>query len=106
MGSKAWKLLMSLDPRRVVRRSGAEERRSHRPSAISCLKGLGPMSPRAHPIDLGLSLPPRGRGVFPRKEVIQPHLPVRLPCYDFVPIAGSTLDGCPLALIHISEPTR
>ena len=25
-----------------------------------------------------------------RKEVIQPHLPVRLPCYDFVPIAGPT----------------
>jgi len=25
--------------------------------------------------------------------VIQPHLPVRLPCYDFVPIAGSALDG-------------
>ena len=31
----------------------------------------------------------------PRKEVIQPHLPVRLPCYDFVPIAGPALDGCP-----------
>ena len=30
---------------------------------------------------------------LPRKEVIQPHLPVRLPCYDFVPIAGSALDG-------------
>ena len=29
-----------------------------------------------------------------RKEVIQPHLPVRLPCYDFVPIAGPALDGC------------
>jgi hypothetical protein len=28
-----------------------------------------------------------------RKEVIQPHLPVRLPCYDFVPIAGPTFDG-------------
>ena len=25
-----------------------------------------------------------------RKEVIQPHLPVRLPSYDFVPIAGPT----------------
>jgi len=25
--------------------------------------------------------------------VIQPHLPVRLPCYDFVPIAGSTFDS-------------
>jgi hypothetical protein len=28
-----------------------------------------------------------------RKEVIQPHLPVRLPCYDFVPIADPTFDG-------------
>src|SRR3954467_7116978 len=28
-----------------------------------------------------------------KKEGIQPHLPVRLPCYDFVPIAGPTFDG-------------
>ena len=28
-----------------------------------------------------------------RKEVIQPHLPVRLPCYDFVRIARPTFDG-------------
>jgi hypothetical protein len=34
-----------------------------------------------------------GRQVLLRKEVIQPHLPVRLPCYDFVPIAGPTFDG-------------
>jgi len=27
--------------------------------------------------------------------VIQPHLPVRLPCYDFVPITNPTFDGCP-----------
>ena len=33
--------------------------------------------------------------VFPRKEVIQPHLPVRLPCYDFTPITDPTLDACP-----------
>ena len=30
-----------------------------------------------------------------RKEVIQPHLPVRLPCYDFVPIADPTFDSSP-----------
>ena len=29
-----------------------------------------------------------------RKEVIQPHLPVRLPCYDFTPITDFTLDAC------------
>ena len=28
-----------------------------------------------------------------RKEVIQPQLPLRLPCYDFTPITDPTLDG-------------
>ena len=28
-----------------------------------------------------------------RKEVIQPHLPIRLPCYDFTPIIYPTLGG-------------
>ena len=38
---------------------------------------------------------------LPRKEVIQPHVPVRLPCYDFVPIAGSALGSClPCGLAH------
>ena len=36
-----------------------------------------------------------------RKEVIQPHLPVRLPCYDFVPIASPTFDhSLPCGLGH------
>ena len=36
-----------------------------------------------------------------RKEVIQPHLPVRLPCYDFVPIASPTFDrSLPYRLGH------
>jgi len=33
-----------------------------------------------------------------RKEVIQPHLPVRLPCYDFAPITDFTLDAYKAAL--------
>ena len=38
---------------------------------------------------------------FPRKEVIQPHLPVRLPCYDFTPITDPTFDGSlPYGLGH------
>ena len=28
-----------------------------------------------------------------RKEVIQPHLPVRLPCYDLALVTSLTLDG-------------
>ena len=31
--------------------------------------------------------------IFPRKEVIQPQLPLRLPCYDFTPIIDPTFDG-------------
>ena len=35
---------------------------------------------------------------FLRKEVIQPHLPIRLPCYDFTPVIGSTFDSSLLAV--------
>ena len=35
---------------------------------------------------------------LPRKEVIQPQVPLRLPCYDFTPITGQTLDGSLLAV--------
>jgi hypothetical protein len=39
--------------------------------------------------------------VLPRKEVIQPHLPVRLPCYDFTPVTSPTFDGSlPCGLGH------
>ena len=33
-----------------------------------------------------------------RKEVIQPHLPVRLPCYDFTPLTRRTFGTVPLAV--------
>ncbi len=64
-------------------------------------------------IDLRCGLPPNNtppvcfhkRNAFPentprilRKEVIQPHLPIRLPCYDFVPLAPRTFDGSLLAV--------
>ena len=48
---------------------------------------------------INASTPPKGRDSdLPRKEVIQPHLPVRLPCYDFVPVTNPTFDGCLLAV--------
>ncbi len=48
-----------------------------------------------------VSWSPHAMRLFPRKEVIQPHLPVRLPCYDFTPIADPTFDGClPCGLAH------
>ena len=47
-----------------------------------------------HPQNADAPLVPHKNGL-PRKEVIQPHLPVRLPCYDFVPIANPTFDPSP-----------
>ncbi len=35
------------------------------------------------------------RGCLLRKEVIQPLVPQRLPCYDFIPITTHTLGGPP-----------
>ena len=39
-----------------------------------------------------------GTSVLLRKEVIQPHLPIRLPCYDFTPIANPTFGHALLAV--------
>jgi hypothetical protein len=45
-------------------------------------------SPRNRRLDT-----PKGCQMLLRKEVIQPHLPVRLPCYDLVLITDPTFDG-------------
>ena len=37
-------------------------------------------------------------GFFLRKEVIQPQVPLRLPCYDFTPVADPTVVACLLAV--------
>ena len=37
-----------------------------------------------------------------RKEVIQPQVPLRLPCYDFTPIIAHTLGAC---LLAVSAPS-
>ena len=36
--------------------------------------------------------------LFLRKEVIQPQVPLQLPCYDFTPVADLTVVGCFLAV--------
>ena len=36
--------------------------------------------------------------ILHRKEVIQPHLPIRLPCYDLTPIIEPTFGHCLLAV--------
>ena len=49
---------------------------------------------RIQPISVGA----QRYGRFSRKEVIQPHLPIRLPCYDFTPVMKLTVVGAPLAV--------
>ena len=39
---------------------------------------------------------------FSRKEVIQPHLPIRLPCYDFTPVTNPAVVS---ALPKVKLPT-
>lgn len=48
-------------------------------------------------LELSEALPRSRRGAFDqilRKEVIQPQVPLRLPCYDFTPVADPTVVSC------------
>ena len=53
-------------------------------------------------IDLGMNPTISRQGFLPRKEVIQPHLPIRLPCYDFTPVIDLTFGGW---LLAVASPT-
>ena len=78
----------------VFQNSAARRRRGrHSFQASSATGRLAPSTGRA---PTGVRAP-----VFPRKEVIQPQLPLRLPCYDFTPIIDPTFDGSlPYGLGH------
>ena len=45
---------------------------------------------------------PYSNSFFLRKEVIQPHLPIRLPCYDFTPVIRPAFGG---SLLAVGSPT-
>ena len=75
------RLLRSLRFRFI--RNGGDSKTSLQQPACICLRKHNPL----------LSLRSVYR-VFPRKEVIQPHLPVRLPCYDFTPVTNPALGRC------------
>ena len=40
---------------------------------------------------------------FLRKEVIQPHLPIRLPCYDFTPVISPAFGSSLLAVRSLTS---
>ena len=100
-------------PREEPSASGRSLKTQQRESRGSSREGATPATSRSTysgepehrtvPKDHRTSRTPAGvtAPAFPRKEVIQPHLPVRLPCYDFTPIIDPTFDGC---LLAVSSP--
>ncbi len=52
-----------------------------------------------------LRTPLRSRSRLFRKEVIQPQVLLRLPCYDFTPIMSHTLGACLLAVSAATSST-
>ena len=69
---------------------------SYRPVPWSANR-LHAVSELTQPISVGA----RTDRLFSRKEVIQPHLPIRLPCYDFTPVMNLTVVG---ALLAVRQP--
>ena len=71
--------------------SGRTLKTIQRAETTSCLSTL--LNEAFASIDLRMSAPAFAFALLLRKEVIQPHLPIRLPCYDFTPVIDLTL-GC------------
>ncbi len=64
----------------------------HRKSSVTNTLGTFFRKPRVFVVA------PKSLLVLLKKEVIQPHLPIRLPCYDFTPFTSFTLVVCFLAV--------
>ena len=67
-------------------------------SSLSTLSSVRPMDS-----ELRVPSPNPLRPFLPRKEVIQPHLPIRLPCYDFTPVIGLTFGSWLLAVTSLTS---
>ena len=68
-----------------------------------CFTGHG--TPRGPPFSECRSLVRTSGNALPlsQKEVIQPHLPIRLPCYDFTPIINPTFGSWLLAVASLTS---
>ena len=76
--------------------SGRTLKTIQRAETTSCLFGFPLLSSR---LDRPrMSAPDFSFALLLRKEVIQPHLPIRLPCYDFTPVIDLTLGCWPLSV--------
>ncbi len=77
-----------------------QRKRAAKPITDLCLEGMrGRQVLDARMLSLGNVSSLAGRPAkLLRKEVIQPQVPLRLPCYDFTPVADPTVVGCPLTV--------
>jgi hypothetical protein len=95
--------LRGLEPRTSTLSVSRSNHLSYKP----VIRGLSPSAFSIYIIETRITTvrhgTPRGRGTQrSRKEVIQPHLPVRLPCYDLAPVTSITLGG---SLLAVRPPT-
>src|ERR1041384_1223401 len=82
----AYSVSISTHSPSVLRLSKSESRMSRRCLECGRLLRLFPHTPEGGLLEIS------------RKEVIQPQVPLRLPCYDFAPVTELTFDGCLLAV--------
>ena len=78
--------------------SSLSETRSNQLSYAPGLPPPGPGLPGRGTVQCampGLASATNGGASFLPKEVIQPQVPLRLPCYDFIPVIEANLDACP-----------
>ena len=93
--------LVGLEPTTPALSRRCSNQLSYRPDGEcnrSRLQPIGQLS-SLQPISVGVQ---RVECVFSRKEVIQPHLPIRLPCYDFTPVTNPAVVS---ALLAVRLPT-
>jgi hypothetical protein len=81
-------------PQQLRLRHGLSKLNSVRTATSRSTLFLGEFSHRTSKLIDGLNAYRSKSSGIPRKEVIQPQLPLRLPCYDFTPIINPTFDGC------------
>jgi hypothetical protein len=73
-----------------------------RRSWVTCLLPLSKLGDRKRQRSSLIAVVPLSDFRILRKEVIQPQVPLRLPCYDFTPVADPTVAGC---LLAVSAPS-
>ena len=92
--------LLAATPAAVIDRAKGRRRR---PSCRSCSGDAGRRREVVSPTTE--AAPTQTSWSAFRKEVIQPQVPLRLPCYDFTPVADPTVDAC-LPLLRLAQRLR